>query len=158
MLMYRLLIAFFFLPAIVSAEQDDVTRHEILALMDRAFAAISSNNREELRAIHLDNGTSTVFRPHPYKPDEFQMRLSTNLAFIEAGGDGDGEYLERWIEEPLVLINGPIAVVWGRYEFFVDGEFSHCGVDSVDVVKVDGQWKIANFVWTVETEGCTTAP
>jgi hypothetical protein len=44
-----------------------------------------------------------------------------------------------------VLIRGPIAVVWGEYEFWTDGQFSHCGVDSVDFVKIDGTWKVANF-------------
>jgi hypothetical protein len=53
-----------------------------------------------------------------------------------------------------VLIRGPIAVVWGQYEFLIDGEFSHCGVDAADLVKVDGRWKVANFMWTVEKENC----
>ena len=44
------------------------------------------------------------------------------------------------------------------FEFWIDGEFSHCGVDSADLVKVDGEWKIANFMWTVEKEDCPTAP
>jgi hypothetical protein len=67
-------------------------------------------------------------------------------------------YLERWIGEPTVMIRGPIAVVWGEYEFFINGERSHCGVDSIDVVKVDGVWKLANFMWTVEPDGCPDTP
>ena len=35
------------------------------------------------------------------------------------------------------MIRGPIAVVWGEYEFLIDGQFSHCGIDSVGVVKLD---------------------
>lgn len=30
------------------------------------------------------------------------------------------------------MIRGPIAVVWGEYEFFVNGQRNHCGVDSVE--------------------------
>jgi len=56
------------------------------------------------------------------------------------------------------LIRGPIGVVRGEYEYRVDGEFSHCGVDAIDVVKLDGAWKIASFTWTVEREDCPTAP
>ena len=52
------------------------------------------------------------------------------------------------------MIGGPIAVVWGEYEFFINGERSHCGVDVADVVKLDGKWKIANFMWTVEPDAC----
>jgi hypothetical protein len=48
--------------------------------------------------------------------------------------------------------------VWGEYEFWIDGAFSHCGVDAVDLVKIDGEWKVANFMWTVEKENCPTGP
>lgn len=86
------------------------------------------------------------------------MRISNNEAFI-ADLEPDGhEYTERWTEEPTVLIRGPIALAWGTYEFWIDGESSHCGVDSGDLVQIDGKWKAANFMWTVEREGCPTMP
>ena len=31
-------------------------------------------------------------------------------------------------------------------------------VDAVDLVKIDGEWKVANFMWTVEKENCPTGP
>lgn len=49
-------------------------------------------------------------------------------------------------------------MIWGEYEFWIDGEFSHCGVDSADLVKTDGEWKVANFMWTVEKTDCPSAP
>ncbi len=88
------------------------------------------------------------------------------LLDIEERGDGaqtttrpDGKtYQESFTGEPTVLIRGSIAVVWGEYDFCIDGKFSHCGVDNIALAKVNGQWKIANFIWTVEREGCPTAP
>jgi hypothetical protein len=35
-----------------------------------------------------------------------------------------------------------------------DGKTSHCGVDVFDFVKVDGIWRVANGMWTVEPEAC----
>ena len=49
---------------------------------------------------------------------------------------------------------GRIAVVWAPYEFRIDGETSHCGVDVVDFVKIDGTWLVSNAMWTVEPEAC----
>lgn len=66
--------------------------------------------------------------------------------------------MERWTQEPTILIRGPIAVIWGEYEFWIDDEFSHCGVDSADLAEVDGEWKVANFIRIVEREGCPTMP
>ena len=142
-----------------SASADSSERDAILSVMDKAFAAVRSSRPEDWRAIQLAEGTTLSFRPHPSgKPEELEMRISNNEKFI-ADLEPDGhEYVERWTEEPTVLIRGPIAVIWGEYEFWIDGEFSHCGVDSVDLVKVDGEWKVANFMWTVEKEICPIAP
>jgi hypothetical protein len=55
---------------------------------------------------------------------------------------------------PTVLIRGSIAVVWAPYEFWIDGQTSHCGVDVFDFVKVDGIWRVSNSMWTVEPDAC----
>jgi hypothetical protein len=139
------------------AQADD--REMILALMDKAFAAVNSNNPDDWRAIQLAEGTSLSFRPGPSgRPDELEMRISSNEEFLADLKPDGHDYVERWTGEPTILVRGPIAVVWGEYEFWIDGEFSHCGVDSVDLVKIEGEWKIANFMWTVEKENCPTAP
>lgn len=139
------------------AQSDD--REMILAVMEKAFAAVHSNSPDDWRAIQLAEGTSLSFRPGPEgRRDELEMQMSSNEEFLADLKPDGHNYMERWTGEPTILIRGPIAVVWGEYEFWIDGEFSHCGVDSVDLVKVEGQWKIANFMWTVEKEGCPTAP
>jgi len=130
-------------------EVDD--RAEILALMDKVFAAVASGDPYDWRAIQLAEGTTLSFRPDGEGGQA--MRIESNEEAIQREPTND-VYLERWIGEPTVLIRGPIAVVWGEYEFFINGERSHCGVDVADVVKMDGEWKIPNFMWTVEPEGC----
>ena len=60
--------------------------------------------------------------------------------------------------DETVLIQGNIAVVWTPYDFHVDGVFSHCGIDSFQLIKQDGQWLISNSSWTLETENCPASP
>jgi len=140
----------------VAADDD---RAEILALMDQAFYAVGSGNPDDMRAIQLAEGTSISFRQHPDgKRGELLMRMTTNEGLLADGVDSDNKYAERWTGDPVVMIRGPIAVVWGEYEFRINGDFSHCGVDSADLVKTDDGWKIANWMWTVEKEGCPTDP
>lgn len=142
--------------SIVSAHADDSDeKAALLALADRAFAAVHSQDPDDWRALQMADGVTLSFRQDPDgAPGEQLLRMSRNEDFI-SGLEHDGHDLaERWIGEPTVLIRGPIAVIWGEYEFYVDGAFSHCGVDGIDAIKVDGEWKIANFMWTVETEGC----
>ena len=50
---------------------------------------------------------------------------------------------------PTVLIEGDVAVVWGRYIFEVNGERSHTGVDAFNLIRTDDGWKIAGGAYTV---------
>jgi hypothetical protein len=144
---------------VANALADDAERTAVLTIVERAFAAISSGSIDDARAIQLADGISISFRQHPDgKAGELQMRMHTNdELLLSESGDGH-DYMERWSGAPTVLIRGPIAVAWGSYEFWIDGQFSHCGIDSIDLVKVDGNWKIANWMWTVEKEGCAMDP
>jgi hypothetical protein len=152
-----ILLMLFFYTGLVRADAGDKER--ILGVLDKAFAAVRSSEPDDWRAIQLAEGTTLSFRPHPDgEVGNLEMRIANNEEFIADLAPDGHEYVERWTAEPTVLIRGPIAVVWGEYEFWIDGKFSHCGVDSVDLVKVNGEWKIANFMWTVETENCLTAP
>ena len=143
----------------INAYADTGDREAILMVMEKAFAAVRSSNPDDWRAIQLAEGTTLSFRPGPdERPGGLEMRISNNEDFIVDLKPDGHDYLERWTGEPTILIRGPIAVIWGEYEFWTDGEFSHCGVDSADLVKIDGEWKVANFMWTVERDNCPTAP
>ena len=144
------LVGFWLVSGLAFGQEVD-DRAEILALMDQVFAAVASGDPDDWRAIQLAEGTTLSFRPDGEGGQA--MRIESNEEAIQREPTND-VYLERWIGEPTVMIRGPIAVVWGEYEFFINGERNHCGVDVADVVKLDGEWKIANFMWTVEPEGC----
>ncbi len=53
-----------------------------------------------------------------------------------------------------VVIHKKIALVWGDYELFLNGQLHHCGVNAITLIKDKDAWKIANLVYTYETEGC----
>lgn len=66
----------------------------------------------------------------------------------------DGRTHRERYWSPTVLIRGGIAVVWAPYEYWIDGETSHCGVDVFNFVKIDGAWRVSNSMWTVEPNAC----
>ena len=50
-----------------------------------------------------------------------------------------------------VLVDGDMAQVWGPYYFEVEGALSHCGVNSLSLVRdASGGWKVGNTSFTVE--------
>jgi len=61
---------------------------------------------------------------------------------------------ERWLEEPVVRMDGDVALAWGYYQFKVGGNVSHCGYDSFHLVREDGVWRLEGGAYTVRPEGC----
>lgn len=50
-----------------------------------------------------------------------------------------------WKEKLLsyeIKIDGPLANAWVKYEFWIDNKFSHCGVNSIHLLKDGLKWKI----------------
>jgi len=66
-----------------------------------------------------------------------------------AKGDAD----ER-IQFETIKIDGPLALVWAPYKFFYKGQFSHCGIDSFQLVRINGVWKIQYLVDTRRKQPC----
>src|SRR5689334_3799642 len=69
------------------------------------------------------------------------------------GGLKKGAADEQIVFESI-KIDGQLAMVWAPYKFYFEGKFSHCGVDSFQLVFVDGQWKIQYLIDTRRREPC----
>lgn len=63
------------------------------------------------------------------------------------------QFQERLLDYQIQL-DGPLANVWTPYEFWLNGEFHHCGVNSFQLVKQADSWKIINLIDTRRKEGC----
>jgi len=53
-----------------------------------------------------------------------------------------------------IRINGALASVITPYSFYVNDILSHCGVNSFQLYKTEGEWKIIHIVDTRKKEGC----
>lgn len=132
---------------------------EALAVVDAAFDAIRARDQAEMLSLFLPDGTSTRLRDaRELAPDATPLRRTTNAALISQAFNTDSYIEEQWTETPTVLVDGDLALVWGRYEFLINGSIAHCGVNHVDLVRLDGRWRITNWTWSVHTENCTRTP
>jgi hypothetical protein len=58
------------------------------------------------------------------------------------------------IEFASINIDGPLASVWTPYKFYFNGNFSHCGVNSFQLLRTKDGWKILYLVDTRRKEPC----
>ena len=55
----------------------------------------------------------------------------------------------------VVKVDGPLAIAWTPYNFYYKGQFSHCGVNSFQLVRFNGEWKIQYLIDTRKKQGCS---
>jgi hypothetical protein len=139
------------LPPIAEGHQSD-EEAAVLEVMDRYLTAISESDLEAMAALQTPDGMTYQWRQN----DGGAMHITAhpNSYWADPVQDDGHVYRERYWS-PTVMIRGGIAVVWAPYEFWTDGQTSHCGVDLTNFAKIDGNWLVANGMWTVEPEACT---
>jgi hypothetical protein len=59
----------------------------------------------------------------------------------------DAVYDER-ITFDVIRIDGELAMVWAPYQFYIGERLNHCGVNSFQLVKINGEWKIQYLIDT----------
>ena len=62
-------------------------------------------------------------------------------------------YLEKLLSN-TIKIDGNLASVWTPYEFYVNGNFSHCGANSFQLFDNNGKWQITYLVDMRRRQNC----
>ena len=62
--------------------------------------------------------------------------------------------LDERITFKTVEVDGALASVWTPYQFYFKGQFSHCGANSFQLVKINNIWKIQYIIDTRRKKGC----
>jgi Putative lumazine-binding len=138
---------------LVAAQPAPKPEDRVLATVQQFFDSMAARDVEKAREVLVPEGRFFNIRDEGGEV----LRGFSNQEYLDGLASRKEEVLERmW--EPEVRIEGGIGSVWTRYDFHRDGAFSHCGVDSFDLVRVDGRWRIAGGIYTVERENCPESP
>lgn len=130
----------------------DAERAEIIATVQKFFDTMATKDVAGARTVLMPEGRL------------FRRRVPSG----EIGSISNGDYLERLPTQkqaqrerfwnPEIKIQDGIATMWTPYDFWIDGKFSHCGIDVFDFVKTADGWKISGGVYTVQRDGCPPSP
>ena len=119
--------------------------------VQKLFDAMSAHDSNAARALFTADAMLFSVRP-----DGTAVAI-THDKWIDHMAASKDAWLER-IWNPKLLEHGSIAVVWAEYDFHLNGKFSHCGVDSFNLLKTAAGWKIAAVADTREISGCFPSP
>ena len=119
-------------------------KKDILKVIDVFMTAVNSKDKSIFDSVS-HKGIQRIVT----LVDQHQVITTVydNDTLLEGLKDVEGGFRERYWDV-VVLTDGNIASVWAPYDFFINGKFSHCGVDLFYLVKENKEWKIAHFGYT----------
>jgi len=129
-------------------------RDSVVASVQEFFRSMQENDPAAAQRILLVDGISYSVRSAGDSSVVRRGTFESHLARLQAARDTVVERM--W--SPEVRVHGAIAMVWTPYDLYVNGRFSHCGVDAFSVVRTRAGWKIATVTYTVEPTGCAPSP
>lgn len=131
-----------------------VDEQAVLDTVQRFFDAMADRDVDGTREVVIPEGRFFSVRS---EDGVKAIRSFTNQEYMQGLADREPNVVERmW--DPEVRIHGGIATVWTPYDFYLEGEFHHCGIDAFDLVNDGAGWKITGGVYTVEESGCPESP
>jgi len=83
-----------------------------------------------------------------FKTEEFSKFLKSIVGIPET------TKFEEKLTSFSIQVDRTMANAWVGYEFWLNGEFSHCGINSFQLINFDGEWKIIYLIDTRGKEGC----
>lgn len=137
------------LPAFAQKNDDEKAA---LAVVNKMFEMMAAHKPAEIVALHT--AEAQLFARLKNREGKTVTRTFTAEEFSKNFAEKRAE-LKEDMYAPKVEIHNDLALVWGRYVFFVDGKISHCGLNSFHLVKTDAGWRIAGAASTMEPQGCT---
>jgi hypothetical protein len=118
------------------------------------FEALSSNDAPLAATVMIDDG---VLYGYVEGADGLRLVRMTISEYIDAMASRTDSLLER-IWDVQVLEEDRLAMAWTPYDFYVNGAFHHCGVNSFNLIRADEGWKIAAVVYSMKTASCDESP
>jgi hypothetical protein len=125
---------------------------DALAVVNKMFAEMAAHNPAGILALYTPE--AQLAAAIKTKDGKSVIRTFAVEAFSKNFAEKKNELKEE-MYAPETKVYGDLALVWGRYVFFIDGKISHCGVNAFHLVRTETGWKVANASTTIEPQGCT---
>ncbi|WP_304516687.1 nuclear transport factor 2 family protein [Cecembia rubra] len=143
-----LVLSFLFVIQTLQAQEEK----EVEKVIASMFEGMKNKDPEMVKmSFHPEASMQTVIA------GESGARLGSNSVadFVNRiAATPVGTTLDERILEYQIKIDGQMASAWTIYEFYVNDSFSHCGVNSFQLINTPEGWKITYVIDTRRKDGC----
>lgn len=143
-----LLAALTFPSASLAAQSGAV---EVEATIHQLFAAMRAADGDAAGALfHPEARLHRV----AVQDGENVLVESDVAGFVEAIGTPRNQVWDERISGLEIRVDGGLATAWMNYAFYLDDEFSHCGVNALQLVRAEGRWRVLQITDTSRQGEC----
>ena len=122
----------------------------VKAVINNMFTGMRNADPEMLKSAFADSMVlQTISRNKEGKLIVRNEQPSGFVNQVKSMTPGD---LDERITFDVVKIDGPLAIAWTPYQFYFKGNYSHCGVNSFQLVRLNSEWKIQYLIDTRRKE------
>ncbi len=143
-----LMLAVFFSIRVSAQTAEDSVKNTINTL----FTAMRRADASLFKNVFSDSAVlQTISRN---KEGKTLIRTESVSEFASFVGQLKKDSADERIDFETIKIDGPLAIAWTPYHFYFNGKFSHCGVNSFQLVRFEGVWRIQYLIDTRRKTGC----
>lgn len=124
----------------------------VKAVVNNLFAAMKNGDAVLLKNVFSDSAILQTITKN--KAGETIIRNEEIAGFIDFVSKQPKGAADEQISFGSIKIDGDLASIWTPYKFYYNGNFSHCGVNSFQLVRLKNEWKIQFLIDTRRKKGC----
>ncbi len=126
---------------------------EVKAVIEALFDGMKAKNANQIASVFSENA---IMQTIETTGGIGVVKAGSVADFVKGIGSLPAEVkLDERITDYQINIDGPMATAWTPYEFYSNDKFSHCGVNSFQLVKMAEGWKIVYIIDTRRKDGCS---
>ncbi|MDB5193545.1 MAG: hypothetical protein JWQ96_3108 [Segetibacter sp.] len=150
--MNRALLSILVIIFFASTTQAQSAEDSVKQVVNKMFAAMKGGEGTALKSCFNDSAfLQTIVTT---KDGKTSVRNENIDAFIKQITALPKDAADERIKFDMVKVDGGLASVWTPYQFYYNGNFSHCGVNSFQLVRINGEWKIQYIIDTRRKDNC----
>ena len=128
------------------------TEDSVKAVINKMFSGMKNGDVALLKNSFADSVIlQTITRN---KEGNVVIKNENTAEFIDFISKLSPGAADERITFETIKTDGPMAIAWTPYNFYFNGKFSHCGVNSFQLVRFNDGWKIQYIIDTRRKQDC----
>lgn len=122
---------------------------DVRAVVDRLFDGMRHGDSTAVRSVFHPEARLQSAAMRNGQP---ALRTDAIDGFVAAVGKPHDKVWDERISNVEIRVDGPLAMAWMDYDFYLGDMFSHCGVDTFQLFRSADGWKVIQLADTRRTE------